>query len=63
MKRKVSFIGISFLIVVAMAAVYIKGQYDASNGKGLQIIDRAEAAGGVVKDSNEVAPDRYVYAG
>ena len=44
-----------------MTAAYTTGWLNGQSGQGLALVKEAEAAGGMVKGPNEVAPDRYVY--
>lgn len=48
-------------IVLAGGGFCLKGVMDGRIGKELPLVAEAEAAGGVVKGPNKVAPDRYVY--
>ena len=43
------------------ACSYMYGWNDGASGKDPQLLPTSEAAGGVVKGPNEIAPDRYVY--
>jgi ribonuclease Z len=61
MKWNLKFMGMMALVVLAGVAVYQWGHYNGQTGKSLTIGKEAEAAGGVVKGPNTVAPDRYVY--
>ncbi len=61
MKRKITFIAIVLVAAAALTAVYTAGWLKGHSGKGPALIKEAEAAGGVVKGPNTIAPDRYVY--
>ena len=56
-----AFLAIVAVVAVAMVAGYMIGMYDSSSGKEIQLTREAQAAGGVVKGPNKVAPDRYAY--
>ncbi len=58
---KLPFLAIVAVVAVALAAGYMIGQYEGSSGKEMKLTGEAQAAGGVVKGPNKVAPDRYVY--
>jgi len=61
MNRRITIIGICFVTVTAMTAVYTAGWLNGQAGQGTALVKEAQAAGGVVKGPNVVAPDRYVY--
>ena len=48
-------------VILAAGGFYMKSVVDGRVGIELQFVSEAEAAGGVVKGPNKVAPDRYVY--
>jgi len=60
MKNKNSFIFfvVSFALI---STVYLFGWQQGQTNRSLQLINVADAAGGVVEGPNVVAPDRYVY--
>jgi hypothetical protein len=60
MKIKSTLIFTSIALVV-ISAVYLFGWQQGQANRALQFISEAEAAGGVVKGPNTVAPERYVY--
>jgi len=59
--RKVKLMVIVGVVVLSLAGAYMLGMYIGPRGKGLPLAKEAQAAGGVVKGPNVVAPDRYVY--
>jgi ribonuclease Z len=61
MKQKMKLISIVAVVAFIAAAIYGLGVYNGESGMGLSIVNEAEAAGGMVKGPNVVAPDRYVY--
>ena len=61
MKPKMKFFGIGLIAVFAAMGLYLWGQYTAQTGKGFEIVETAEAAGGKVTNPAGIAPDRYVY--
>jgi hypothetical protein len=61
MKRKLAIIGICLAVVASLTVVYIAGCIKGQAGQAADLIKEAQAAGGIVKGPNEVAPDRYVY--
>ncbi len=52
--------GITVAAMIA-ASAYVAGWLSGSTGQDLRLLPEAQAAGGVVKGPNKVAPDRYVY--
>jgi ribonuclease Z len=61
MKQKIKLISIVALAAMIAATGYMLGVYSEQTGSGVQLINEAEAAGGMVKGPNKAAPDRYVY--
>ena len=61
MKRKFTIIGICLVSVASLTVVYIAGCIKGQTGQGTALVKEAQASGGMVKDPNEVVPDRYVY--
>ena len=61
MKRKITVGFIILSVVLVTGGFYLMGVMDGKSGKGLSLVNKAEAAGGMIKDPNTVAPDRYVY--
>ena len=61
MKRKLTMLAIGLVAVAALAAVYTAGWLKGQTGQGTALVKEAQAAGGMVKGPNVVAPDRYVY--
>jgi ribonuclease Z len=61
MKRKRTFFGIALIVVLASMAFFLWGSYDGQTGKGIEIVKKAEAAGGKVTSPTGTAPDRYTY--
>lgn len=51
---------ITVVMMVATSA-YVIGWISANHGRALSLLPEAQAAGGMVKGPNVVAPDRYVY--
>ncbi len=47
--------------MLALAVVFAIGWQTDRSGKSIDPISDAEAAGGLVRGPNEIAPDRYVY--
>jgi ribonuclease Z len=61
MKRKMKLISIIAILAFIAAAGYMLGVYSEQTGTVVSLTKEAEAAGGMVKGPNVVAPDRYVY--
>ena len=61
MKRKITILGICLVTVAALTVVYTAGWLKGQTGQGTALAKEAQAAGGMVKGPNVVAPDRYVY--
>ncbi len=61
MNMRIKRIIVAVCIVLAAGGLYVKGILDGRAGTDLPLVATAEAAGGVVKSPNTVAPDRYVY--
>jgi hypothetical protein len=53
--------GSTLIVVFAAMSFFLWGQYNGQTGNGIEIVKRAEAAGGKVTDPDGTAPDRYVY--
>ena len=60
MKRKLTIIGICLVSIAVLTTVYIAGCIKGQSGKGPGMVKEVQAAGGMVKGPNVVAPDRYV---
>ncbi len=61
MKRKVTIFAIGFVALAVLTAAYTTGWFNGRFGQGADLVKKARAAGGVVKDPKGAAPDRYVY--
>jgi ribonuclease Z len=61
MKRKLTLVAIGIAVAAALTAVYTAGWHNGHSGQGPALVKEAQAAGGVVKNPNTEAPDRYVY--
>ncbi|MBW1786671.1 MAG: MBL fold metallo-hydrolase, partial [Deltaproteobacteria bacterium] len=61
MESKMKLCGIAILVVFVTVGVCLWGQYDGRAGIGIELISKAEAAGGTVTNPVGTAPDRYVY--
>jgi ribonuclease Z len=61
MNRKLTILVISFVALAALTAVYTAGWLKGHAGQGPALVKEAQAAGGVVKNPKDAAPDRYVY--
>jgi ribonuclease Z len=61
MKQKMKITGIALIAIIAALGFYLWGEYDGQTGKGIEIVNEAEAAGGKVTNPDGTAPDRYVY--
>ncbi len=59
--RRVKLIAILAFGALSLAGAYMLGMYSGPTGKELPFTKEAQAAGGVIKGPNVVAPDRYVY--
>jgi len=54
-------LGVVFLAAVMLTVGYLWGHIERSTEQEIGLVNEAEAAGGIIKGPNEVAPDRYVY--
>jgi ribonuclease Z len=61
MKRKLTIIGICLLAIAALTVVYTAGWLKGQTGQEPALVKEVQAAGGIVKSPNKIAPDRYVY--
>ena len=61
MKQKMKLFGSTLIVVFAAMSFFLWGQYNGQTGNGIEIVKRAEAAGGKVVSPTGTAPDRYVY--
>jgi hypothetical protein len=61
MRQNMKIFGVALIAVIAAMGFYLWRQYDGQTGKGIEIVKKAEAAGGKVINPSGTAPDRYVY--
>ena len=61
MKQKLTILAIGLFALATLTAVYTAGWLNGQTAQGTALINEAQAAGGMVKGPNTVAPDRYVY--
>ena len=61
MKRQLAVLAIGLVAGVVLTVAYTAGWLKGQAGQRTALVNEAQAAGGVVKDPNMEAPDRYVY--